>query len=163
MGYGLGHSAAGSNPPAAGIIAVGLVMACIGVWVMASAGCKGSTKGYRTKVVSGGAPATCRVIVYSPLGDTGSPTENVEIKWDSRIVFSGPLPSGDDAMSGMPATLLEIQTNSGTHVLEVKHGAECMKVDVLLREGGRQCFMLFGELNGKKVLVEDLGSNPRFI
>lgn len=115
------------------------------------------------KVISGPESATCRVVVYSPSYIDPRRAATVTIKWDNVIVFSGQLPSADPdtARFGMPLHLLEIHTTAGSHGLEVKHGTNLKKVQVILLENGKHYFMIFGiEEGGKKVLIEDMGENP---
>jgi hypothetical protein len=102
------------------------------------------------------------VVIYSPTYVTyASPPDGVEILWDGEQVFEGAIPSQSYAC--WPTELLQIHTNPGTHLLEVKHADRSQREKVQLSADGRAFYEVFSvDRSGKNTLIRDLGPNPLF-
>jgi hypothetical protein len=87
----------------------------------------------------------------------------VTILWDGKLVFHGVLPKDENPdYHGAPPLVGKITTSPGDHVLEVIHEGEgSQEMPVYLSEGDTQRFYLFGNVDGKKVLIEQLAPGDR--
>lgn len=105
----------------------------------------------------------CKIHVLSPPYGLGAPRPDVvSVAWDGKEVFSGQLPA-QTFYDGMPVDLLIIRTSPGDHVLEVTHAdGRHQSMPVRIEAWGELYFYLFGHVDGKEVLIEPLGSSPRF-
>jgi len=109
----------------------------------------------------------CRVMIHLPGYDKSAPRPHVDLYWNGQKLFSGRLPAKNSSLDGMPTTLLEIQTNPGTHVLKVDSEGRSQQYEFQLNGGERRYLELFGlqdegTQNEKRVLIKDIGSNLIF-
>lgn len=124
-------------------------------------GCGGETKPVRHSEKQGS--RNCRVTVYAPNYGPNDARPSVDVYWDGQKLFSGQMPLGDSGPTGMPSVLIEIQTNPGAHVLKVVHGGASQQRDIRLNEVENRHYKLLVSEDGKEILIEDLGNNPKFL
>ncbi len=112
------------------------------------------------------APPFALVEVLSPpYGPGAREPDVVTVLWDGKVVFDGKLPERGEGERSFPAPLhlLSIRTSVGHHVLGVVHvDGRRQTVDVHLTAGGQEYYELFGYIDGKEMLIQSLGSTPRF-
>ena len=111
------------------------------------------------KVREGSAVSSIRIYVLT-YGDTAetATVPRVAILWDGREVFDGCLPAD---YGTMPVWLLEVRSDAGHHVLEVRAGTRTQKQDVDLDNAEEQCYDISGVRHGGE-LIKGLGHNPMF-
>lgn len=92
-------------------------------------------------------------------------TDEVKILWDGKQIFSGELPTGKSDFDGMPVELIHIQTIPGSHILKVIHkDGQTQEVQISIQAEKRLFFKIIEYTeDGKRVLIEPLGSDPAFI
>jgi hypothetical protein len=126
--------------------------------LVALAGC--DSTGKTVEYNDNGGPGSSWVFVYSPAYDGGTSRPVVEVIWDGKTLFSGKLPLASGRMTGMPNTLIQIETNPGPHTIEVICGEESQKIEFRVEDGHDHSFRIFGlDKEQKNQLLLDIGAD----
>jgi len=105
---------------------------------------------------------SCNVVIYSPPIPKDRPPDHVIIVWENHVIFDGDLPRDDGTY--IPLRIAHIHAAQGTYLLKVSHENQTQELRIRLKNGDDRTLMIFGNENGKEVLIKDYGDeHPVFL
>lgn len=142
------------------------IFKCMSGWLVALvllSGCGGCGRAEPAGNMDSDGSTTSRLIIHSPATGATGKSDRAVVFWDGKQIWSGKLPTRSSGPDAMPYQLIELPAKGGHHTLELHYDDTKTRVDVVLKDGEKRHFMLFGSKDGQPVLIEDLGNNPIFL